>query len=442
MNARIRYPLFSALVLVAACASTPPADGGGDEDDAAVGVAPPPPPEAMDSRLLYFHMGQDAWLASAAGTESQKICEKASAQPDEDGSRVLCVPDRDALEEGEDPVLKLYDLGSFSVTAEYEGWIGNEYDLPHISPEGSKVAFVAFNDNGLQVVRVFDDGAHEIDEVLASGVIGWAGEEALVLDRGNQAVLWVLGSEDEGRTINGSGAVPVSGFPAGVAYERLGRTNLKVYFLDVNGQERDFGIGRIGGVGAGRLLIGPEFDNGPELEARLVDLADTQFEKTIPIPSVGFDRMAGVRLVGANTVLVELQMFATCGIELGRFAMHTIWHHIDDDGDRDEYEIGNTEDAEHPHIALTDRKGDRALIVDVDPCGEPIGTARIVEISDHEVRDITDFIAEPVRGGDISPDGRFVVVSLANGVQVVDLATDTVRIAGTGQAGGRVFHFR
>ena len=56
--------------------------------------------------------------------------------------------------------------------------------------------------------------------------------------------------------------------------------------------------------------------------------------------------------------------------------------------------------------------------------------------------ELTDYIAEPVLDGSMSPEGRFVALSLGNGVQVLDLALERTIVAGTGAEGGGIFYFR
>ena len=66
----------------------PPPDalvGGGG--DAGVGGAPA-------ARLLFFQVGADGYVATAAGESPRIICENATPLPDLEGTRALCRPDR------------------------------------------------------------------------------------------------------------------------------------------------------------------------------------------------------------------------------------------------------------------------------------------------------------------------------------------------------------
>ena len=411
------------MALAVACAQ--PALEGDDDVDAATGVTGPDP--TRPAKVLYFMMGEDAWVASAAGTEGQRICRASTPHPDERGARALCVPALEAL----DTQLALFDVAALQVITSYDEWGRDMLIAPTVSPDGSKVAYGALNDALLDVILVYDDANHQIASVEAFDFIGWAGSDALVIKKGQPAI-WAIGA-DEPHYINGNQPRAVGPEPAGAVYETM-VLEFKVHFIDVNGETRELGKGQLGGVWGSRVLIIPVDGVGP---ARLVDLADSEFGAEIELPPVPFDRMLGTRLVGPDQVIIEKQLFVTCGVEQQRYATQSFWHDVE----RSETTpLADTEG--EVHAVLVDASGSVALILDLEPCGAPKGTGRILNLSTDRSRPLSDFLADPVTAGAVSGDGRFVAVAVANGVQVIDLVSDEVRIAGTGSAGGSVLHFR
>jgi hypothetical protein len=421
-----------ALLLTACAQAQKPDDGhgggGGSGSSADAGAPAPPPGGVPATRLLYFTEGGDAWLASAAGTEPRKICDAAAPHPDLDGKRALCVP------AATDTPLRLYDLGTFSVIEEYADWRQGSTSTPALSPDGSKIAFSALDDAGQDVVRVVDDGQHVLAETPAFGVVAFPGPETLLLDAGDgPPAVWHVGDADK-HTLRGTNPAPIGPDPAGVAYETI--DDLHVRFLGGDGAERDLGAGQIGGVWGTHVLVAPV--EGAAGTAHLLDLADPHADETLDLASVPFDRQRGTRLAGPHTVLVEDQVFATCQGFQERRPTKTHWYDLKAGRD-----VVLADTGADPHLALPDQRGAHALVLDVDPCGHPKGTGRVVDLSDGSARPLTDFLPDPVRAGAISPDGRFVALSLAGGVRVLDLSGDTtLRVAATGAAGGDVLEFR
>lgn len=402
--------------------------GGGGDGDGLSGTVIPPPAEPGSARLLYFTMGGDAWLASAAGTDPRPICEGAEPWPSATGARALCVPADEAQP------LRLYDLGALGVIAEYAEWRRGALSGPMLSPDGSRVAVVATGPAGDDVVRVFDDGGNVVGEIAAFGVLAFASPDVLLLDRGGGApALWRLGG-DEAVALAGTRHQPVGPDPAGAVYE-VTAPGSEVVFQGADGRKRELGAGRLGGVYGRRVLVVPSASALDE-PARVVDLLDDTYEATFAVPRVPFDRQLGVRLVGPRTVLVEQHLTVWCNAMAHRGPTKTIWYDVDDGSSETVAETGAD-----PHVVLPAVTGDRALVLDVDPCGEPLGTGRVVDL-DGDERPLTDFLPEPVEAGAISPEGRFVAVSLENGVRVIDLSSGTVRVAATGAEGGATFHFR
>lgn len=97
-----------------------------------------------------------------------------------------------------------------------------------------------------------------------------------------------------------------------------------------------------------------------------------------------------------------------------------------------------------PHKAQVDLRGEKALILDVDACGNPSGSGRVKNLRTGEVLRLGEVFQGAFSAATLSPDGRFVALAGVEGVTVVDLATTppTTRLAGAGAPGGTVLEFR
>lgn len=284
------------------------------------------------------------------------------------------------------------------------------------------------------MVILADGGGNPINMVPALGVLGFAGNDALILDRGPIKVLWsIFGGNEE--IITGTNIHAVGPVGAGAVYEIFDRETV-VEYVNAAGQTREMGAGRIGGVFGQRMLLIPN-SVALDTNALLLDVTDPAFQVEIPLPQVPFDRIFDARLVGPDGVILEMKQSISCpGVDLN-YSMVTTWYDAETGAS---YPIADT--GREPHVARTDALGVRALVLNVDECGESEGTGYIVELATGAQTPLTDYIAEPVLDGAMSPDGRFVALSLANGVQVLDLALERIVVAGAGAKGGSVFQFR
>ncbi len=414
---------------LAACAAGETEDDGrlrppppGGEADALVGGGGPPPPGAGDATLLFFRVGPDGFAARAAGTEARVICPGARPVPDDEGGRVLCVPD------AEGAPLTLYDLAAGIVIEAYPEWRLTADRPPRLSPDGGKVAVRARRaEDGMDVVRVYDDGGNIVGEAPGFEVLDFPGPETVLFETAQGASVWALGADPV--ALPGITAQAVGPDAAGAVYQVVAPAP-KVFYADgVSGAPRDLGEGTLRATFRRRVLI----EQGAQ--ARLVDVGDPRFEQSLTLPTVPFDRQRSARLEDTDAVLVEVQGFASCpGGVRGRAALETTWR----DTIEDETLIVATGDT--THRAHVDRAGNWALVLDVDVCGAPVGSGRVVHLrDDSRSRDLRDLLAEgeTPRGGALSRDGRFVALGVLDGVRVIDLASDyAVRAAAAGGHGG------
>lgn len=425
-----RRPLWRWMTLALAgwatalggCASQAPEDEpGGSTPDAGVS-------EPQGSQYLYYRIGEDVWLSSAAGTEARMICEGAEVQVDDAGRYALCIPT------DEDRPLELFFFDLLEVGQTYEGWRHQVDGTPVISPDGQFIAYLGPISEEDDMVLVADAGGNVVSMVPALAVLDFVGSDALILDRGPIKILWSLFTGDE-QVISGSNIHPVGPVGAGAVYEIFDRENI-VEYVNTAGQRRELGPGKIGGVYGERVLVVPNSVT-LDAEATLLDVSDTNFEVKVPLPQVPFDRIFDARLVGPTGVLLELKQSISCpGVGLN-YSMETTWYDVETGDSRLVADTGRV-----PHVVRPDAAGVRALVLDVDECGDPMGTGRVVELATGAVTELTDYIAEPVLDGSMSPEGRFVALSLGNGVQVLDLALERTIVAGTGAEGGGIFYFR
>lgn len=398
----------------------PPPPGG--EADALVGGGGPPPPGAGAATRLFFRVGQDGFAASSAGTEARVICPGARPVPDAEGGRVLCVPD------AEGTPLTLYDLAAGIVIEEYAEWRLTADRPPLLSPDGGKVAVRARRaEDGMDVVRVYDDGGNIVAETPAFEVLAFPGPETVLFEAQQGVSVWALGADPV--ALSGTTARGVGPDAAGAVYQVVAPA-AKVFYADgVSGAPRDLGEGTLLDTFGRRVLI----EQGAS--ARIIDVGDPRFEQTLSLPTVPFDRQRSARLEDPDAVLVEVQSFASCpGGVRGRAALETTWR------DTLEDETVTVATGDTTHRASVDRAGTWALVLDVDVCGAPMGSGRVVHLKDDSrSRELRDLLAEgeTPRGGAISRDGRFVAIAVLDGVRVIDLASDyAVRAAAAGGAGG------
>lgn len=383
-------------------------------------------PAPGDARFLFFTVGGQGFLASAAGTDARPICDAATLRVDALGERVLCVP-----ASGDSP-MTLYDVLASESIATYADWRDSPFGSPQLSQDGSRVAYPTINDEGKRVVQVRDDGENVVGETRGNGVIGFADDRTLVIES-NGAKVWRIG--EAAIEIPGGNARPAGPDPSGAVYEVVS-PDFKAYFLDAEtGRSRDLGPGQIGDVRGTRILVHETSLEGVNT-ATLLDVADPSFAADIPIPMIPFDRVLQARLVGKGRVLIEQAGLAIACESARGFSLHTELYDVRGESSRPIAE------GQGPHIAAVDGNARLALVVDVDACGRSQGTGRVGEIGDDEPEELAALLqGEPVGKATISPDGRFVAVSVADGVRVIDLPSDLTRSAASGGPGGEL-HFR
>lgn len=423
------------LCLFAACATADPEDdpmfrgpgdalvgGGGDGGVTNIAV----------SNLVFYQVGADGYMASAAGTDPRLICENARPVPDAVGSRVLCVPESD------DNPLTIYDVANDISLVSIADWKTSNSTRPFIAPDGSRVAVRTLNPRQRSLVRIIDDGGVVVAEIEAEGILDYPRDDVVVLDM-NQPALWRIGMDPV--AVAGSSAAGIGPEPAGMVYETPLPTS-KVFYRDAEGDRAiEIAQGEIGGVFGDRVLVLRRDDDNPGAKiATLLDVDDLDFQANVPMPGrVPFDRVLQTRLVGRNTVVTELQSFATCGGRQVRVASSTSWY----DANRGEaFEIANT--GTEGHRAFVDSRGENALVLDLDACGNPTGTGRVNNLRSGESTRLVEYVQGAISAATLSDDGRFVAVSTADGVTVIDLASSppVQRAAGMGAPGGTEIIFR
>ncbi len=382
-------------------------------------------PAPGDARFLFFTVDGQGFLSSAAGTDARPICDAETLRVDELGERVLCVP------ASSDTALTLYDVLASEAIATYADWIDSPLGSPELSPDGSRVAYPTISDEGKRVVQVRDDGENVIGETRGAAMLGFADERTLVIES-NGPKLWRVG--DEPIQIPGGSPRPAGPDPAGAVYEVVS-PNFNAYFLDAeSGRSRDLGAGRVTDVRGRRVLVQENNLDGANI-GTLLDVGDASFVADIPLPMVPFDRVLQARLVGNGRVLIEQAGLAIACDGPRGFSVRS-----------ELYEVRGEEtrllaESDGPHIAEIDGNAEMVLIVDVDACGRSQGTGRVGEIGD----DLDDLAAllqgEPIQKAALSRDGRFVAVTVADGVRVIDLPSDLTRSAASGGPGGEL-HFR
>ncbi len=406
-------------LLAVACARTAEEDSIPFRADALVsgggGAGGEARPEA--ARFLFFTLAGQGYLASAAGTEARPICDAVSLRVDAAGERVLCIP------ASPDAPLLLHDLAATEVIARYPGWRESRLGTPQLSPDGGRVAFPTINEAGKRVVQVRDDGENLVGETRGSAVLGFADERTLLVEAGDTQ-LWRIGEDPV--DLHGSDERPVGPDPAGAVYE-VRSPERTVFFMNAeDGRTRSLGPGEIAAVRGRRVLVkGARSGTGV-----LYDVADGAFSAEVPVPELPLGAVLQMRFASASKVLVEQVRVIACGGSTLR---------------TDLYEVGGdsevlVDEAGH-HVAHIDPRGRTLLVVDVDPCGRPLGGGRVGEVGG-ALSELEALVPEgPIQSAALSRDGRFVAVTVADGVRVVDLESDVTRTAASGGAGGEL-HFR
>lgn len=433
-----RLPLIGLLgVLPAAlgCAEAVTDDGPRfrGAPDALVGGSDAGLEGATASRLLFFQVGADGYVAGASGSNARLICENALAVPDLAGDRALCRP-----ELATQP-LRLYDVAADLHLVDYEGWRASTLGPPVLSPEGNRVAFKAEDADFNTVIRVVDENGVQVADGRGFEVLGFARDDVLILDT-NQPAVWRIGSDPV--PIAGGHPTPAGPDPAGLVYEVISPTD-KVFFLDGDtGRSRELADGILADVHGDRVLViqnDPAPDRVGLKRALLLDLNDGTFEAFVPLPQVPFDRTLSVRLMGPASFVVELASVAPCPGGSAIVPTRTTWYNT---LRAEIFEVDDT--GGQPHRAQVDLRGERALILDVDACGNPAGSGRVKNLRTGEVFRLGEVVQGAFSAATLSPDGRFVALARVDGVTVIDLATTppTTRLAGSGAPGGTALEFR
>lgn len=429
MPASLTHRLLPLLAL-AGCATGEADDGllppgrGGAPDALVSGGDGGPGPGGSTARLLFFRVGADGYVAAADGTGATVICPGGTPYPDDDGGRALCIPDDTSAP------LSLYDTAARTAIAEYPGWRPGRTGRPQLAPDGGKVAFVAENDEGLFVARLADDGGHAIGEVEALDVVAFPGPETLVVDFRRPSV-WRPGAEPV--PIDALMFSPVGPEPAGVVH--ASRDGGGVFLDAATRQLRGLGAGAPGGVHGTRVLLVDPL----AAEARIVDLADPLVDHVVPLPDVRFDQILGTALAGPAAALLRFDRLETCADGVIPTARTTQWYGVALGETR---VVANTDPASH--AAYVDHVGTRALVLDVDPCGLPIGTGKIRDLATGADQQLTAFVPGRVHAGAVSTDGRYVALGHEQGLSVVDFGATppATRVVVTGDRTGEEVWFR
>lgn len=419
---RLAHPLAPLLIGLTACAST--------ADDTGGGLRPPPdggaftrPDGGVDpgsgrSRLLFFIAGTTAYAANAAGEGARPLCPADAIDVDALGERVLCIPAED------DQPLIFYDVVGGRVLAEIPGWVKSGNGRPALSSDGQRVATKGQDEQLRSVVRVYDDGGQVVDEVDAFEVRGFASDNVLLVE-GPTPALWRIGQAP--KALAGLAPLAVGPSPAGAVYDVAG-ADFHVDFEDFAGA-RTIAPGQIAAV-AGTEVLARTIRN----EATLVDVADPDNARALALPAVPFDRTLGLRLPRPGQVIVELRGLTNCDAVQETRATTSI---LLDPRAATQVELADT--APSPHRAEVG--GERALIVDLDRCGAPTGTATVVDLTSAERRPLGELAPGALTAATLSVGGRFVAVGYADHVAVVDLDGGQLR-AVVGEGPGRAFVFR
>ena len=345
---------------------------------------------------------------------------------------MLCVPESD-----ENP-LTIYDVSNDIALVSVADWKASNRTQPFIAPDGSHIAVRTLNQRQRSLVRVIDDGGVIVAEIEAEGILAYPRDDVLILDM-NQPAVWRVGMDPV--AVSGSNAAGIGPDPAGIVYETP-LPSSKIFFRDADGARAiEIAEGTLGGVFGDRVLALRRDPDRPGTKiATLLDVDNLDFEALVPMPErVPFDRVLNTRLVSRNTVITELQSFATCGASQARVSTSTSWF----DANRGEaFEIANT--GSEGHRAFVDSRGERTLILDLDACGNPTGTGRVNNLRSGESTRLVEYVQGAISAATLSSDGRFVAAATADGVTVIDLASSppVQRAAGMGAPGGTEIIFR
>lgn len=420
--------------LLCACATAEPEEGGGPfrgAPDALVGgdgdggVID----NITASKLVFFQIGADGWMASAAGTDPRMICENARPVPDETGSRVLCVPESD-----DDP-LTIYDVSNDLSLVSIADWQSTNRTRPLLSPDGSRVALKTLSQTQRPLVRVMNDAGVQVAELEAFGILGFPRNDVVILDM-NQPALWRIGMDPV--AVSGSNAQGIGPEPVGIVYETP-LPESKVFYRDADsGRAIELANGNLAGAFEDRVLVLSRADNGRRT-GTLLDVDDLDYSAEIPIPMVPFDRILNTRLLSRTTVIIELRSFVVCGGSQAQVTTRTTWFDVNR-GEALDIEDTGTEG----HAAYVDSRGENALIVDLDACGNPTGTGRVKNLRSGETVRLVEYVQGAISAATLSQDGRFLAAATADGVTIIDLASSppVTRPAGMGAPGGTEIIFR
>lgn len=427
-------PLCCALLL-GACATAEPEEGGGPfrgAPDALVGgdgdggVID----NLTTSRLVFFQIGADGWMASAAGTDPRLICENARPVPDAAGSRVLCVPASD-----DDP-LTIYDVSNDLSLVSIADWQATNLTRPLLSPDGSRVVLKTLSQRQRPLVRVINDAGVQVAELEAFGILGFPRDDVVILDV-NQPALWRIGMDPV--AVSGSNAHGIGPEPVGIVYETP-LPESKVFYRDADSMRAvELAEGNLAGAFEDRILVLGRNGQTGQRTATLLDVDDLDYAADIPIPPVPFDRILNTRLVSRSTVIIELRSFVTCGVSQAQVTTRTTWFDVNRGEAFDIEDTGG-----EGHAAYVDSRGENALIIDLDACGNPTGTGRVKNLRSGETVRLVEYIQGAISAATLSPDGRFLAAATADGVTIIDLASSppVARPAGMGAPGGTEIIFR
>jgi len=295
-----------------------------------------------------------------------------------------------------------------------EEWRATPMNPPLLSPEGDRVASLT---EAPGFVRVLAENGAELDRIEAQDLLAFPGQDAVLLDRITPH-LWALGlAETRARELIGSEVTPVGPDPAGVLYQTVGLEELKVAFmnaLDLGVQE--LGGGRLGAHFGSRVLLLDSSSSGEEgLQGRILDLEDPSVDLPVSLPPQRFsDPQMLIQMLSPSQILIEFPPSASC-LEKHPGSTRSIWDDLLDDEEPWEH-------SGDPHHLLVHSESELIIILDVSPCGAPEGGGIILDRLSGERYELEELIEAPIRGAQLSPDGRYAALALSDGVAILDLA--------------------
>lgn len=397
-------------------------DGGGSPAERARRQGPAPV-------ALFMQVGRDGYAASPDGQGATVICPEAAITASDDGARIMCTPTDDTAP------LTLIERGSQELLTEIPDWSPSTASPSLLSPAGEQVATRVFQ-GGEDVVLLFSDTGALADQTPARLVTAFAAENVLLLmgaDR--KARLWRRGEQPV--TMNTILALPIGPAPVGAIYQRLGNAPHVVFLNARTGDEIDLGVGLVGATFGTRVLVLDEVQRS----GRVLDMDDSDIDFEVTLPRRGFDEpFLRAFFLDDWSLQIEIRS-SSCPTGLNdqvSVARTTTWLNIADD---ERTSIVTTRaDA---HSVQLDGAKSRALVLDVDNCGNPLGTGRILDLSEDgaEDRPLTAFVDGTITAAALSKDGRYLALSTRDGVTVADLeAGTTTPIDAPGRGG--VLSFR